>query len=301
MQKLSKIMQSGYYNDLVFNCIHRNFVLQTCKNDFITPSPSLYGILYGNNYFCSNEQLSDKCQLNKGTVIIDFTKENAFGAVFYILFSSFAPESYTQHAVLGTVYEGFDTLERINASTVDDYGKPFENIRIEHINVLEDPFPDLPGLSEHVPDAFMKYCLKHTKCTKDKVQIQERSKTFTDHCTESLQYDANNKAIMLEMLGDLPTAEVTPPRKVLFICKLNPVTREDDLEMIFSQCGRVVTCEIVREYKTAESLGYGFIGFDSDDACEKAYFKMNNVVIDDRRIKVDFCQSVSHIWKKIRR
>lgn len=33
----------------------------------------------------------------------------------------------------------------------------------------------------------------------------------------------------------------------------------------------------------------------------QAYFKMNNVLIDDRRIKVDFSQSVSHLWKQFRR
>lgn len=32
--------------------------------------------------------------------------------------------------------------------------------------------------------------------------------------------------------------------------------------------------------------------------CEKAYFKMDNVLIDDRRIHVDFSQSVAKIkWK----
>ena len=33
----------------------------------------------------------------------------------------------------------------------------------------------------------------------------------------------------------------------------------------------------------------------------QAYFKMNNVLIDDRRIKCDFSQSVSHLWKQFRR
>ena len=40
-----------------------------------------------------------------------------------------------------------------------------------------------------------------------------------------------------------------------------------------------------RDWKTGDSLNYGFIGFDNDEACEQAYFKMNNVLIDDRRIK----------------
>ena len=39
----------------------------------------------------------------------------------------------------------------------------------------------------------------------------------------------------------------------------------------------------------------------SDAACEEAYFKMNNVLIDDRRIKVDFSQSVNHLWKQFKK
>lgn len=34
------------------------------------------------------------------------------------------------------------------------------------------------------------------------------------------------QAVVLEMIGDLPEADVKPPSNVLFICKLNPVTTE---------------------------------------------------------------------------
>lgn len=40
---------------------------------------------------------------------------------------------------------------------------------------------------------------------------------------------------MLEMIGDLPEADAKPPSSVLFVCKLNPVTTEEDLEIIFSR------------------------------------------------------------------
>merc|ERR1711973_596129 len=41
-----------------------------------------------------------------------------------------------------------------------------------------------------------------------------------------------------------------------------------------------------------------FVEFDCPEACERAYFKMDNVLIDDRRIHVDFSQSVSQYkWK----
>ena len=58
------------------------------------------------------------------------------------------------------------------------------------------------------------------------------------------------------------------------------------------------SCEVIRDRKTGDSLQYAFVEFEDKDACEKAYFKMDNVLIDDRRIHVDFSQSVSKFtWK----
>lgn len=58
------------------------------------------------------------------------------------------------------------------------------------------------------------------------------------------------------------------------------------------------SCEIIRDRQTMNSLQYAFIEFDNPKSCEDAYFKMDNVLIDDRRIHVDFSQSVSRLqWK----
>ncbi len=66
--------------------------------------------------------------------------------------------------------------------------------------------------------------------------------------------------------------------------------------MIFRLCTR--SCEIIRDRQTGNSLQYAFIEFDNPKSCEDAYFKMDNVLIDDRRIHVDFSQSVSRLqWK----
>jgi peptidyl-prolyl cis-trans isomerase-like 4 len=50
------------------------------------------------------------------------------------------------------------------------------------------------------------------------------------------------RAVVLEMIGDLPEADVKPPSNMLFVCKLNPVTTEEDLEIIFSRWGQGVGC-----------------------------------------------------------
>lgn len=95
------------------------------------------------------------------------------------------------------------------------------------------------------------------------------------------------------MVGDLPFADIKPPENILFVCKLNPITRDQDLEIIFGRFGKIVSCEIIRDKQSGDSMGYAFIEYENQQDCEDAYAKMDNVLIDDRRIKVDFSQSVS--------
>ncbi len=110
--------------------------------------------------------------------------------------------------------------------------------------------------------------------------------------------EAKTRAKLLEIIGDLPDADMKPPENVLFVCKLNTVTTDEDLELIFSRFGKINSCEVIRDRKTGDSLCYAFIEFDREEDCENAYFKMDNVLIDDRRIHVDFSQSVSKVkWK----
>lgn len=106
---------------------------------------------------------------------------------------------------------------------------------------------------------------------------------------------------MLEILDDLPEADIEPPKNVLFVCKLNPMTQQDDLEIIFSRFGKVESCEVIRDWKTGDSLQYAFVEFEEEDQCILAYSKMDGVLVDERRIKVDFSNSVAKLWNQHRR
>ena len=44
--------------------------------------------------------------------------------------------------------------------------------------------------------------------------------------------EARAQALTLEIVGDLPYAEVKPPENVLFVCKLNPVTEGQTLSLL---------------------------------------------------------------------
>lgn len=93
---------------------------------------------------------------------------------------------------------------------------------------------------------------------------------------------AKNRKILLEMIGDRPDADAKAPEEFLFVCKLNPITNEEDLETIFSRFGEIIACDIIRDKKTGDSLNYAFIGFAEKKSSEEAYLKMNNALIDDR-------------------
>ncbi|KAL3351869.1 hypothetical protein AABB24_020115 [Solanum stoloniferum] len=95
---------------------------------------------------------------------------------------------------------------------------------------------------------------------------------------------------------NLPYAEIKP--RVLWVCNLNSVTEDEDLYTIFSRFGTVASAEIIRDRETGDCHCYGFIEFEDNEACELAYFKMINAVIDDRRIHVGFSQSVAKSWNQ---
>ena len=86
---------------------------------------------------------------------------------------------------------------------------------------------------------------------------------------EKRRAEARASALTLEIVGDLPFAEIKPPENILFVCKLNPVTTDEDLELIFSRFGKIRSCNIVRDKKSGESLQYAFIDFEDRSACEK--------------------------------
>jgi peptidyl-prolyl cis-trans isomerase-like 4 len=54
----------------------------------------------------------------------------------------------------------------------------------------------------------------------------------------------------------------------MFVCRLNPVTTDEDLEIIFSRFGKVTSCDIIRDYKTGDSLNFAFVGFETKEECE---------------------------------
>jgi len=197
-------------------------------------------------------------------------------------------------AIFGKVVEGFDALEKINDAFCDDKGRPMVDIRIKHTVILDDPYDDPPSLQEP-PESPLpsKAQLATVRISEDEDLTEVTDVEAAEK--QRREREARAQALTLEMVGDLPFAEVKPPENVLFVCKLNPVTTDEDLELIFSRFGKILSCEVIRDKRTGDSLQYSFIEYEDQASCEQAYFKMQGVLIDDHRIHVDFSQSVSKL------
>jgi peptidyl-prolyl cis-trans isomerase-like 4 len=288
----------------LFNKVQRNFIAQSgsidCRNNIET---SIFGIVYGEQNLFYDDETNSKLRHNScGIVSMASNSKNLNGSAFYITLPEIPLESLdNKHTVFGQVTEGLDTLERINAVAIDGDCNPLQKITLIRTIIIHDPFVDLPGQVQYLNKTNLVNLNDRENRIEEKWSPGNNTSFSNKKIDKLRQKETESKKILLEMIGDLPTAEAKPPNNVIFVCKLNPLTSEEDLELIFSQCGKVTSCEIVRDPISGESLNYCFISFEGAAACELAFFKMNNVIIDHRRVKVDFSQSVANIWKQIKR
>uniref|UniRef100_A0A2S2NN32 Peptidyl-prolyl cis-trans isomerase n=1 Tax=Schizaphis graminum TaxID=13262 RepID=A0A2S2NN32_SCHGA len=220
--------------------------------------------------------------------------DNLIGSQFFITLGEDTTCSLDEHIVFGEIAEGNDVLLKLNETICDVTHRPYQDIRITHTVILEDPYSDPDGLivpcqSPEPPlEVLQSDRIGADEDITEDIDIEELEE-------KRLEKEALARATILEIVGDLPSADIAPPENVLFVCKLNPVTSDDDLQIIFSRFGKIVSCEVIRDKKSGNSLQYAFVEFDNQKSCEDAYLKMDNVLIDDRRIHVDFSQSVSKI------
>lgn len=210
-----------------------------------------------------------------------------------------------------------DVLGQVASTYCDADGRPYADIRVIRALVVDDPFEDPEGMDrlydargvvfegdrviaspewERPADEKVEHRISADQV--DPLTGEEDLEKVRQCEEEHLKKQDKSRAVVLEMLGDLPSAEVTAPDNVLFVCKLNPITEDEDLELIFSRFDEKVKAEIIRDNDTGNSLHYAFVEFTKKEQAVEAYFKMNNALVDDRRIKVDFSQSVAKVWDK---
>lgn len=232
-----KLCKIKYYNFSPVHSIQKGFTFQT--GDPLGPdSPqsdggsSIWGVLHGPSHRTFPVPMPSKLNhTDRGTVSLATIPssrdpdQRLAASQFLVTLGDDLTYLDGKAAVFGKVVEGFDVLEKINDAFVDDRGRPLKDIRIRHSVILDDPFPDPEGLVEPLESPVP------SKAQLDTVRIADDEDLGDEEMNEEAmeairrERDARAQALTLEMVGDLPFAEVKPPENVLFVCKLNPVTQ----------------------------------------------------------------------------
>nr|CAX69488.1 peptidylprolyl isomerase-like 4 [Schistosoma japonicum] len=298
-----KLCKMKHFNFCLFHSVQKNLVAQSGDPSGTGRGGwSFYRHLYGEQarYFDA-EKKPKISHSRKGLISMVDNGSGQHGSQFFITLADDLNYLDVKHTVFGYIAEGTDFVEKINEVYCDKDNRPFRNVRIHHTLVLHDPF-DTPK-KIHYPDSppSLNASTLDTRLEEDEELDDTDGLPSTQIEKLRAEQEVRTHTQLLTLIGDLPDADVKPPNNVLFVCKLNPVTTSEDLEIIFSRFGDIKSCEVVRDKRTGASLQYAFIEFEKEAYCEDAYFKMDKVVIDDRRIHVDFSQSVAREWQCYRK
>lgn len=296
-----KLAKLNYYSFCNFYFIQKDFIA-SCSDRLSSDASgsgctidSLVDPRLKSSHFIQNEFHPKLQHSLKGTFsILSLGTIHRNRSSFFITLADNLNYLDEQHTAIGRITKGLEIVDKLNSILVDTKHRPFEDVVIKRIYVLHDPFPDPSGYScipvfPGIPSVERTKMLRINwikKIEQEKLLTPEQLKKRQE------QREMQAKALTLEILGDIPIHDITPADNILFVCKLNLETREDDLKLVFSRFGPIKKCNIVRDRKTRQSLGYAFVEFEQKEACEEAYLKMENYLIDGRRIHVDFSQSV---------
>eukprot|EP00611_Tribonema_gayanum_P017594 TRINITY_DN3033_c0_g1_i1.p1 TRINITY_DN3033_c0_g1~~TRINITY_DN3033_c0_g1_i1.p1 ORF type:complete len:307 (+),score=120.86 TRINITY_DN3033_c0_g1_i1:54-974(+) len=251
-----KLCKIKYYNGCLFYNVQQNFMAQSGDPTATGKGgTSVYGLMYGEQACFFNDEVHPTrkhdakgllCMANMGA-------PNTNGSQFFFtLRGDDLTHLDGKHTIFGVVEEGLEVLDELNAQFTDEDGRPFRDIRVLHTPVLDDPYDDPPQLD--VPEASPARERPEEERVVPRLGAHEALHPDDGKSAEEIEKalrdrEAKSHAVVLEMIGDLPDADAAPPENVLFVCKLNPVTTDDDLEIIFTRFGPC-KAEIVRDHIT---------------------------------------------------
>ena len=148
-----KLCKTKYYNFSLFFSVQRSFIAQAGDPTGMGEGgESIWGVLKGEQYrFFEAEKLPRIKHQKLGTLSMVDNGNGCHGSQFFLTLGEELDYLDGMHTVFGEVAEGHDILLKFNEVYCDKEGRPFQDIRVYHTVILEDPFPDPEGMFIHVP------------------------------------------------------------------------------------------------------------------------------------------------------
>jgi len=123
------------------------------------------------------------------------------------------------HMIIGEVAEGLDVLKKLGALYLDSQGRPWEDVRIQHTHVLENPFApcECPPSPDRKPETPHKDEKVTARVAYGQAKDANDGLTAAESASQEADKKARSQAEVLEMIGDLPHADVRRGAESRFI------------------------------------------------------------------------------------
>lgn len=76
----------------------------------------------------------------------------------------------------------------------------------------------------------------------------------------------------------------------LYVGNLSKTTTEDELGVLFAQAGEVTETELIKDRKSGDSRGFGFITMSAQSEADKAISMFNTYSLNDQALKVSLAK-----------
>ena len=183
-----KLCKIKYYNGCLFYNVQQNYICQTGDpTGSGSGGKSLDGIIKGDGALSFKDEIAKSRKVNRvGLVCMAHVQnnENANRSQFFItLRGEDLDDLDGKYTVFGEIAEGLETLQKINELYCDGDGRPYQDMRIKHTYVLDDPFPDPDELEVLIPPSSPERTIPVEESVKKRIPYEEgiemKSNTFT--------------------------------------------------------------------------------------------------------------------------
>lgn len=142
-----KLCKLKYYNYTLIHAVQRNFIAQAGDPTGTGEGgESVWGVIKGEEYRYFEAVAVPRMKHQQfGTVSMVNNGHGYHGSQFLITLGEGLDVLDGKHTVFGEVVEGEEVLMKINEAYCDKEGKPYQDIRIYHTVVLDDPYEDPEG------------------------------------------------------------------------------------------------------------------------------------------------------------
>ena len=77
----------------------------------------------------------------------------------------------------------------------------------------------------------------------------------------------------------------------LYVGNLSRSTTQDELNVLFTQAGGVTATEVIKDRKSGESKGFGFVTMSAQEEAEKAISMFNGYELGGKGLKVSMAKA----------